>query len=573
MLQVITGMYFRDLPTTETPHRRTLYTNASFDGRDRVDLPIGHLVPSTNRARINTISAHFTERLAVPDDGSPVRLLSTGGEAIADDLAVVLSFALNVTVTSIHEKAARLIGSPTGSHHDPNPADILVRTFSPRVRVSDDDINDLQTFTTDLLALKRGTYERAMRAMRRIVTACERALEDPTLSYTDFVAALESLSSDTEVPTPTWPRLDLRKRRILDPALCSLAPGDRERIQAAILQSERAGIKNRFVEFVLGHTRPSFYRTEAMGVERAVREPSLRRALSEAYDARSANLHALNELPFGNWLLIGGAECVTPPGTPLMLTHAGLNRLARHVVRTYIGRGSTELDSNYRWRDHLPNVIRAQLASEFYLGMADAMEPSNVPTRAGEFLDHVIEAIAGRQQMKIDMRPALGRIEQLLNTHRKPAVREPALAIYFLWHEFLPPFAHRPTPEKFVELAQRELQSPSIWSFAVCLLLGEVPPWTVEEWCELAEQRFNDLQRSMPVRLPSRIDSALWICVARCLRADDAVELARAALGRAVECSPGHERLVRLEREFAVDHAIKINVRKFVLDPTARDDP
>jgi hypothetical protein len=39
---------------------------------------------------------------------------------------------------------------------------------------------------TRLLALNRDVYERAMRAMRRIVTASERVAEDPTLAYTDY---------------------------------------------------------------------------------------------------------------------------------------------------------------------------------------------------------------------------------------------------------------------------------------------------------------------------------------------------------------------------------------------------
>lgn len=567
MLQVITAMYFRDVRLNETEHRRTLYTNANFLSHDRVDLPIGRLTPATEWATVNTVLAHFTERLeAVRSDGSDDFMISTGGDAIADDLAVVLSFALNVTFTPVRAKADRLIRAPSGSHHSPAPADILPRTFTPQVVLSDGDIDDLLAFMRALLALNRAVYVRAMRAMRRIVTASERVAEDPTLSYTDYVAALESLSADVEAPAPTWDRLDSRKRRVLDPALDALAAGEAEGIRTAILESERAGIKHRYIEFVLSHVRPSFFREEAIGSNRPVRRASLRRVVAKAYDARSKNLHELRELAIGTWLLVGGAHTVTPPGEPLMLTHEGLNRLARHVVRTYVQRGSTELDPNYQWRDHLPNIIKAQLASEFYLGNAEAMHPTTAATRTSEFLVHLIEVMAEREkQLKVDMRPALGRIEELLATQRSPSVREPMLATYLLWHRFMAPELHQPSPGKTLAAAAEELEGPSLYSFAAGTLLGESPPWSVDELCELAEQRYEDLQRPRPVELPARLDSALWICTAQRLSSDGAHDLACAALGRAVECSPGREDLLALEREVLAGHDIDFDVRAFLL--------
>lgn len=569
MLQVITGMYFRDVRLNETEHRRTLYTNANFVLHQRVDLPVGHVVPSTEWSAINTVLAHFTERLeAVRPDGTDDFMISTGGDAIADDLAVVLSFALTATFTPIRAKADRLISEPSGSHHSPVPADILPRTFSPNLMLRDDDIKDLQDFMSELLALNRGAYEAAMRAMRRIVTASERVAEDPTLAYTDYVAALESLSAGFTVARPTWDRLDPRKRRILDPTLNSLTLADAERVRAAILDSERAGIKNRYVEFVLDHVRPSFYREDATGLNRPAQQPSLRQVVAKAYDARSKNLHELRELSIGTWLLVGGAHTVTPPGETLMLTHEGLNGLARHVVRTYVQRGSTERDTDYQWRDHLPNVIQVQLSPELYLGHADAMHPTTAAIRAGEFLSHTIEAMSGRSEFKIDMRPALTRIEELLATQRSPSVREPMLAIYLLWHRLLPPEVHQPAPDTTLEVAMDELQRPSLYSFAVALLLDLKPPWNIDQWCELAEQRYEDLHKRRPVEFPARFDSALWLCVGEVLQGEGARHAAQAALARAVECTPGHEGLLSLERQATTGHAIAPNVRDFLIDPS-----
>ena len=252
-----------------------------------------------------------------------------------------------------------------------------------------------------------------------------------------------------------------------------------------------------------------------------------------------------------------------------MLTHEGLNNVARHVVRTYIQRASTARDTDYQWRDHLPNVIRVQLAPEYYLGQANAMHPSTAATRAGEFLTHAIEAMAGRGEFNIDMRPALSRIEELLPTQRSRAVREPMLAVYLLWHRLLPPEVHQPAPDATLRFAVEELQRPSLYSFAVALLLDLDPPWSVDEWCELAEQRYEDLHRRRPADLPARFDSVLWLRVAETLQSEGAWDAARAALARAVESTPGHEDLLSFERRAAAGEMIAPDCRALLIDPVS----
>lgn len=309
-----------------------------------------------------------------------------------------------------------------------------------------------------------------------------------------------------------------------------------------------------------------------MGLNRPAQRASLRHLVARAYDARSKSLHELRELSIGTWLLVGGAHTVTPPGETLMLTHEGLNRIARHVVRTYVQRAPTEVDTGYQWRDHLPNVIKAQLAPEFYLGSGGAMSAATAATRACEFISCAIEAMSGRSEFKIDMRPALTRIEQLLATQHSPSVREPMLAIYLLWHRLVRPEFHQPAPEATMEVALDELQSPSLYSFAVALLLESEPPWDVDEWCELAERRYEDLHTRRPVELPARFDSALWLRVAEVLQREGAQSAAQAALSRAIECSPGCEELLSLEHDAAAGKAITPDVRAFLIDPAPTED-
>ncbi|WP_067504313.1 hypothetical protein [Actinoplanes sp. TFC3] len=533
-----------------------------------VDLPVGSLTPATDTEVVNTVLLEYTERLeAVLPDGTEDFMISTGGDEIADDLAVVLSFALNATFTPIREKADRLIKKPSESTRRLVPADVLPSTFTPRLVLRAADVEALLAFTTSLLALNRKVYEQAMRAMRRIVTASERIAEDPTLAYTDYVAALESLSADTVVPDSGWDRYPHEKKKILDPVLAKLPEEQTTEMRSAILKADKAGIAARYKAFMDSHLRPSFFREEAVGVVRPVTGAALPLLVAQSYTTRSKSVHELRELRRETWLHAGGAHTVDVPDVGLMLTHEGLNRLARHVVRTFVQRGSTEVDRAYRWRDHLPNVIQVRLAPEFYLGHPEAMTKSTAGARAGEFFGYIIEVLAGRDEhLRVDMRPVLERIELALATHRKRVVREPMLAIYLLWHRLMEAQFHRPAPDKVLTAALTELQEPSMFAFTAGVLLGSTPPWSVDDLCDLAEQRYEDMRRRQPVELPPRVDAALWTLVAQRLRDDGApTTLICAAIDRAVKCSPGDEDVMGLEQWFTSGRLDDLDLQALIL--------
>ncbi|NJC13060.1 hypothetical protein F4558_002886 [Micromonospora profundi] len=567
MLQVITGMYFGDVALNETKHRRTLYTNADFSVVGPVAMPVGNLAPATDRERVNTVLLEFTECLeAVLPDGTEDFMISTGGDEIAEDLAVVLSFALNATFTLTREKADRLINEPSASARRLVAADVMPRTFTPHLVLRPADIEDLRAFMTRLLALHREAYERAIKAMRRIVTASERVAEDPTLAYTDYVAALESLSAGTPVPDTGWDRYPHEKKRILDPVLAELSEEQADQVRSAILAADKAGIAARYRAFMLSHVRPSFFRQEAAGVVGPVTEPALQLLVTQSYTTRSKSIHELRELRREAWLHAGGAHTIDVPKAGPMLTHEGLNRLARHVIRTFVYRGPTDLDRTFRWRENLPNVIQVRLAPEFYLGNPESMTKSTAAFRAGEFFGYVTEVLAGRDKhMRVDMRPVLERIEDMLATHRSPAIREPMLAIYLLWHRVMATELHRPAPDAVMKAALTELKVPSMCSFTVGALLGHTPPWSLDDLCELAEQRYEELNRRQHVELPPRVDSALWALVAHRLLSDGAPTLALAAIDRAVKCSPGNEDFMELERRVVVGQLDDPDLKALIL--------
>ncbi len=218
MLQIVTGMYFREgVPLHSTTHREVLYTNCSFLRTGIIELPVGTLAPSSPVSAVSTVTASVIEHLEAEDpDGKPAMLVATGGLELIDDLGLVLSFGLNAVFSRNRDLVRRLVPDAIASDRHTQASNLFGRTFEAGRFVSSAELDHLRAFMDQLLALKRPPFEAAMRAIRRIIGATQRAADDPTLAYVDIVAALESLSVDVEGVPITWDRMDHQKRQLID---------------------------------------------------------------------------------------------------------------------------------------------------------------------------------------------------------------------------------------------------------------------------------------------------------------------------------------------------------------------
>lgn len=391
MLQIVTGMYFRPgVRLNSTVHRAVLYTNRGFLASDEIDLPVGKLLPSTGFPQVSTVTVSVTENLeAELPDGRDDILIATGGTELIDDLADVLSFALNAVFSRDHDLVHRLVpASPTDRRSSVSKQ--LRGTFDLLLVVTDAEIEGVREFMSRLLALRRPEFEATMKAIRRIVRAWEKVAEDPTIAYTDIVAALESLSAmDQAVPEATWQNVDSRKRKLIDAALEGADETTARKVRQAVIEAEHAGAKMRFVEFVLANVSSAFYREEAADAIRAIRGPDLRRAVSLAYDIRSRNVHALTDLPPEAWVFTGGADTESPPGVGLMLSLEGLSRLARHVVRSYVASAPAGIDVTFNWRAALPGQMKAELAPQYWVWQPAGLTKETAARYLYGFIGHL----------------------------------------------------------------------------------------------------------------------------------------------------------------------------------------
>jgi hypothetical protein len=159
--------------------------------------------------------------------------------------------------------------------------------------------------------------------------------------------------------------MDGRKRKLIDGSLDGADADLAERVRQAVMDAERLGASSRFQALVLGHVSPGYFRAEAAGATRPVRGADLERVVKLAYRIRSRNVHVLEELPQEAWILGDRADTVTPPGLGIMLSHEGLARLGRHVIRNFIDRAPAEVDPTFDWRASLPGKVHLQIAPQY----------------------------------------------------------------------------------------------------------------------------------------------------------------------------------------------------------------
>lgn len=552
MLQIVTGMYFRDVPLYETTHRAVLYTNASSLAREAIELPIGRFLFATTMSAVTAVTIEATERLeAVRPDGSDEFMRATGGSELINDAADVFAFALNISCSRNAALIDRLVPPQLDGRPTHMPWSILRRTFDPAVVIRDSDVTDTTEFATKLLTLRRDHFEAAIRSIRSVVDASLLVNDDPGLAYTLFVAALESLAqiAVSVEAKRSWDTYDGTRRKIIDSAVdrAGLNTEQATAVRDAVLEIDQLSLRRRFIDFTLDHVGPTYYRAEAVEAVRPIRANDLPNALDVAYRLRSRNVHVLEALAPELWAITDRADTLRWEGRPA-LSLEGLNRLCRHVIRAFVDRAPTDIDTTFNYRDHLPGIVRMQVAPQYWIWQADGFSQVRAPQVLEGFIELLLGTMADPEHSHVvDLTAVLEKIEDALPGIAKPDDRRAMVGIYVLWHALLGPDHHRPRAAEFIERFDQDLDDPSVVGFAVRLLTTHPIEWTLDQLTELVEQRRKDLRRGRGQPLPGRVDAALLLTTALELWDAGRVSDAVALVSEAVDAVPGNAELIAIE--------------------------
>lgn len=551
MLQIVQGNYFRDVPLTDVLQRAVCYTNLRAFREQDLTFVFGRLLPSTAFRGPRTITIEAREQLeAVNWMGGLELLAATSGDQLIDEIAAVVSFAVNATCVRDGDMARRLIAvrEDAGASRM-GAASLLRRTFDATVILHDEDVADLDRFVRSLVALERSSYEAAMRAIRRIVDATHLVEEAPDLAYTLMIAALESLGQAATPRAATWSEYDTTKRKRIDAATAGLDDEARDRVREAVLDNQHLGLQRRFAAFVLDHVEPAFYRAEATDAVRPITATELPNALRIAYAIRSRSMHTLGELERELWMAGDRSDTqVLNEGKALALE--GLARLSRHVIRRFVERSPVGIDATFDYRSALPGIMPMRWAPQVWMHEATGFDHKSAPAYFDGMLGFLIEELAGRSEAGlVDMTDVLDKIENVAMGLSKRDDRLAMAGIMTLWNNVAPPDNCRTLKPRLAARFAADLAEPSMVGFALAVVQGQRPEWSTETLVSLAAERRTERLGRNAAPMPPRIDAALSLMVAGRLLDPDTDKKAEALehLAHAVETVPGLTELIRFE--------------------------
>jgi len=566
-------MYFDpEVPVHTTPQRGVLYTNCSFLRTATVPLVIGELAPSSSYRPVSTVTLTVTEHL---ENGPDDILVATSGEELLADFADVLSFGLDATFSFDRDLLQRLVPRSLEARGRGTAASMFRRTFDPHLMVLEPQLEELRELLGALLGLRRPNFEAGLKAIKRVVAATRRAADDPTLAYTDMIAALESLSDKENAPEARWDQLDKDRRALIDKALENSAPELADDVRKAVLEAERTGATARFVHFVQRHVSPTFFREEATDASNPIRGADFERALKLAYSIRSRNVHGLVDLPDEARFLPDQADTLWLPEYGTILTLEGLHRLARHVIRAYIGAAPTGVDA-FDWRSNVPGILRVQWDPMYWVYNPNGFDHRSAPRRFAGFVQNFLSVEAGHNEAVADMRQVLELIEQQVPTLADGPGKDAMLGIYMLWDSKMVSELRRPDAKRFLAKHGGSLRGASMTAFITYLLAGQPPDWSVDQWSELATSRRADRERLRENEIPATLDAALNVLAAEASHDAGRLDEATRFAAWAVEELPGNTTLLDWEQKVAAGQPRHIDLTALVggrtLDPGAPDE-
>jgi hypothetical protein len=549
MLQISSKKFFKSDQLEETLHRGTFFTNYRIFGRENYETECGRLLPSSPWSGLITVTCETTERLEkFHADGTPSVLISIGSSHMLQDFAAIASFALNITCTLDPDLTRRLI-APTHLTLGvaSAPQKYLKRIFDTEIHSKAGDDEALRTFTSNLLALDRKSYEAAMRAIRRYVVGTHRISDDIDLAYTLFVASIESLAQDFDAFTPDWAGLSHDKRTPIDDALAGADEELAIKVRQAVLAGEHRSLARRYKEFTLANIRPSFFRSDSEGTLRPIKRCDLETLLGQAYSIRSKYVHRLREIPRPVSLVHDHSETVFGDGAA-SLTFQGLARLSRHVIMNFIDRAPRTEKEDFEWRSALPNIVSMQLASQYWVWRAEGYSTKSTNRYLGGFLEQISSSLqnAGEKGLS-DMRAVLAEAEKIMPGLASPQQRRPIVLLYYLYNSFIVAESKMEDWRTFFERFAGDLDEPSIESAIAYLAGGRTPEWTLDEAEGVHAAYFAQRHHARGLKLDQFFETALTLMVASLALGVGNVDVAKKYVAEAVENNPGNRRLLDLE--------------------------
>lgn len=508
MLQIASGKLFHLDTERVNLLRGVLYSNLILATHDEgIKTAAGSLLSTGSIDTPSSIVYEINERLQ-GDQIAPGIVVSHTITPYLNDFAAVVSFSLNVTCTPNMDLADRLLLTKSLARVRSQPSKLIRRVFDAQVWCKPADSAALIEFVDKLLGLRRASFLAAMKAIRTYVAAIHRAADDAELSYTLFIAAIESLAQEFDGHKAKWVDLEEGKRVSIDRALKNADEKTSLAVKAAILEAEHVALTRRFREFTISHLPEGYFRGEGEYRVGAVGKLDTEDALKQAYQLRSKYVHTLRELPDLLTHDMNYSETLRA-GHTTMFTLQGLSMIARIVIGEFIERQEKVEKEPYNYSRELYGIVTAEMAPQYWIG-----RPENLSVEAGTkfleaYLQQLTAALLSRTPVT-DLRQLMIRIEELLPSASEKQKR-PLVALYLLFNKYVAEDLRSPAFKQTMETYGAALNLPSVETLLVSLIFDIPAHWSIEEHREVFDKYFRRRNTPSGIRVSATFEAGICL--------------------------------------------------------------
>jgi len=562
MLQIISGRFFGKGKVNEHESDAILYSNYSWLAP--IKTCVAELRPVDTLGR--HLSSYVVRYVNRYEQGSPSdpMFLASSDEAV-DQFRLLASFHFQ-SFFHLDRSYVEVLCRPMPSHStDSTPPSIFVPRFfeSPKEMGTSSEARRFVQFVDKVLSMPRKSYRLLISCMAGFFDALESVGRNFDLAYSMMVYMLEALSKSGDRPKVIWDDYDQNVRERLNQELASVDVVKADKVRAILLNNPHLKLKKRFVDFIASHVHDPYFTSEAEGLRFALAKSELRRALGNLYDARSGYVHDLRKVQQQLRLHWVGTEndvfhWINEPH----ITFAGLVRLSRHVLASFIEGQPTVQHEEYPWRAELPGQVQMALAPQYWVGRPEGFHAAHARERFSGFVDHLVTNLSKAPVPILDLRPLMERIEMLAPS-AKPAERMAMLALYAMFNLMIPEETRRPNWREFLSRWNTELAKCSIELLSSHVILGLQVPWPAQD-CVLA---FQDYERSRymatATKLPRLAEIAIMTEIANLfLESGQASEFEVWAERAILEASG--RKAVQDQIRACLEHRIRIDVQRLL---------
>lgn len=498
MLQIISGKFFQSGDRYRYDGKGILFGN--YRWYEPIETCVATLESVDIIGSVTSYVVSYVNQIEKPDKGHRWGLLRTGDAEILEQFRLLSILGLQSYFHHDRGAVATACRKQPLSMSDRVPSSFVRRFFQSSVQGTEEEVAFFTTYVEKVISLPRGVYRAVLTAHKGFADALEASDHNIDLAYSLLVFALECLSQTFDGYSPMWKDYPSEVRNVLDPILKGLGDGTAEDIRRVLLRDRNLKLQKRFVDFVTSHVRKGFFIEEAPAERRTIRKGELARALRNAYRMRSKYTHELQ--PIHELLRTSGfatSEVILWKHEPY-LSLAGLVRLVRHVICSFVAKQESLEEEDIDWRSELPGVVHASLAPQYWIWRHDSFRPENATEKLEGFLQQVESAYVSSKSIT-DLRDLMSAYEEFLpkiNGINKLRM----FALYFAYNLIVQKDRRTENHETFIAKHEALLQECSIEAMLILLILENKWPWEprdlVKQWNLYQKQRYHSRGLAIP---------------------------------------------------------------------------